>query len=705
LKDTHVKFDNIFLWHIPCSSFFSLRWTQDFAFQDIQIYYSLNIGVSMLGTISLKRRAGTRKDYDQVVSACCQECTVGCGLLAYVKDERIVDIQGNENHPANRGRLCAKGIAFVQGLAAVERITLPGTRNRLGGAFEALDNWEKGIDLLAERLRRVKDQHGPESVVIGCDPEAGGDFYLGARRFAHLFGTPHVYHPLQEAADPALPFALRHPTAASSQWSKSRCIVLIEADVASTHPVAFQRVLEAQRQGAKIVAVDSRFTTTLSKADVALLIAPNRGNDLGLALMKILLEEQLIDEAAAKGNFKDFPEWSATYAALPAQSIEASVGLDMEKIRPAARALGHLKPAVVITAKRLAFSPHYGIWLTMAQAMGWHETTGGGWYPLESGSPLLDPTADLEAAQPGQSPREDMAFPYHPDHLWRNALDPAAIKALIGSGNCLGDFLAPLNKHIHDLDLSVYFGSFPNRTRQAAHMVFPATAWAERDNLGFSDEGAVLWSPRIVKPSDACRTGLGFWMRLAQRFGWEEYFPWKKANGLADQKAFYQWLFANSSRTGGLEMARIEQQAPLVYWSREPSAPVAPETSLLAAPSALKAPPAGDDAAAYPLTFQATRAMTRSGDASRWWPWARELADEMGIRIHPVIARALDIENGAAILVASEDEVIEGPATISRMVPPRLVWSLQRMRADQVLVYRKGQAPDEARGRLKAIEI
>jgi hypothetical protein len=53
--------------------------------------------------------------------------------------------------------------------------------------------------------------------------------------------------------------------------------------------------------------------------------------------------------------------------------------------------------------------------------------------------------------------------------------------------------------------------------------------------------------------------------------------------------------------------------------------------------------------------------------------------------------------------VASEDETIEGPASISRMVTPRLVWSLQRMRAAHVLVYRKGQAPEEARELLKAI--
>jgi anaerobic selenocysteine-containing dehydrogenase len=659
----------------------------------------------MIETISLRRQPGTRKEHDQVIAGCCQECTVGCGLLAYVKDERIVDIQGNENHPISRGRLCAKGVAFVQGLTSPDRITLPGTRNRLGGPFEALDNWEKGIDLLAERLRRVKDQHGAESVVIGCDPEAGGDFYLGARRFARLFGTPHVYHPLQEIVDTTLPADARHPTAESRQWSRSRCIVLIEADMASTHPVAFRRVLEAQRNGATIIAADSRFTPTLAKADMAVLIAPNSGNDLGLALMKILLEEQLIDAAAAEAKFASYLAWKDSYAALPLPSLETAIGLDAEKIRLIARALGRRQPAVLVTAKRLAFARHYGIWLTMARTMGCHESAGGGWYPLESGSPLLDPTAGLESEAAALPSPSDVAFPFHSNQLWQDAFDPTAVKALIGSGNCLGDFLAPLQKHVRDFDLSIYFGSFPNRTRQAAHMVFPATTWAERDSVSFTDEGAVQWSPRMIKPNDACRTGLGFWMRLAERFGWEAHFPWKKANGLADQKAFYGWLFENSPQTGGLTMARIEESEALVYWRREAGVPSPSETTLLAAPDGIPGRPTPEDPSAYPLGFQATRAMTRSGDASRWWPWTKELSDEMGIRIHPVIAKALGIENGMTILVASEDEIIEGPATISRMVPPRLVWSLQRIRAEQVLVYRKGQAPEEARDRLKAIEI
>jgi len=97
---------------------------------------------------------------------------------------------GIEHHLISRGRLCSRGIAFAQGLRHPKRITIPASRNTLTQAFEASVSWEKALDLFTERLRRVRDREGAESLVIGCDPEAGLDFYVGARRFARLWGTP-----------------------------------------------------------------------------------------------------------------------------------------------------------------------------------------------------------------------------------------------------------------------------------------------------------------------------------------------------------------------------------------------------------------------------------------------------------------------------------------------------------------------------------
>lgn len=655
----------------------------------------------MLESIDLRRMPGTHKEHDQKMASSCQECTVGCGFIAYVKDDRIIDIQGDEDHPVSQGRLCARGVAFLQGLTSPERITLPGTRNRLSGPFEGFDNWEKGIDLLAERLRRAKEKYGPESLVIGCDPEAGLDFFLAARRFARMWGTPHVYHPFQEGQGAGLPAQLRHPTISLDQWSKSACFILIEADLATTHPVAFGRLLSARKRGAQIIALDSRFTTTLAKADRSLLIRPNRGNDLGLYLMKMLLEENLLDKAALGESIPELETWERSFAALSADGTGPAIGQQVEVIRSVARCMASNQPVVLITGKRLAFAKHYGIWPTLARAMGLQAQTGGGWYPLESGAPRLDPISDLESSAPAMAKGPVGLFPYQIKGDRQDAIEGLGVKALITSGNCLSDFFSGFNKYLDDMELIMHFGSFPNITRQKAHMVFPAACWAEKDGLSFTNDGLAQWHRRIVKPHDACRSGLGFWMRLADRFGWQEAFPWKKANGLADQRAFYRWLLERSPKTKDLDLDQLDHGGLKVSWQSGASEAGGVQPALLTAPSGIDHAAADSD---FPLLFQATRSIAGAGDANAWWPWMRELEPEAAVQVNPTVAKALSIENGEPLTVVSANDSMEGPAWISRIVPPWMVWSRFRMKAERVLIFRKGQSPEEARQLLKAME-
>lgn len=658
----------------------------------------------MLVNEPLRRFQGTSKEHERVVRTVCQECTVGCGLLAYVKDECIVDIQGDETHPVNRGRLCAKGVAFIQGLTHPDRITLPAGRNRLHGPFEAVDNWEKGLDLLAQRLKQVKDQYGPEALIIGCDPEAGFDFLMGARRFAGLWGTPHVYSPQDEPSHKVLSAKETRPSVSSNDWLKSRTLLLVEADLASTHPVAFGRILEAQRRGIKIIAADTRFTATLSKADVAIIIQPHSGNRFGLVLMKILLEEKLVNEKVLKECFADSQNRHSTFTSMPLERITSATGLKLDEIQHLALLLGRHQPAVLITGKRLAFKPHYGVWLTIARAMGWEGTTGGGWYPIESGVPTLDPNSDLKETQLNNGKDSMSVFPYQVKADGEFILNDIKTKALIGSGDCLSDFFTPFRSLSGDMDLIVYFGSFPNLTLKTAHMVFPATAWAESDGLSFNNDGVVQWCPKVVKAGDACRSGLGFWMQLAQRFGWEDYFPWQKADGSADHKTFYQWLLKRSKDTTHLQFDHILQKGQQVfrYETRAPSPK--DKIKLLPVSDTIAYGPEADGQDAYPLFFQATRVASRAGNCGQWWTWTHDLELKDTIQVHPSVAAALNIENGESVRVVSVDETMEGRALINRMVPPWLVWSSRRMRTGKVLLHRKGQSPEEACEKLKVIK-
>ncbi|MBT3256090.1 MAG: molybdopterin-dependent oxidoreductase [Deltaproteobacteria bacterium] len=657
----------------------------------------------MLTHEPLRRFSGTRKNHDRVIETVCQECTVGCGLLAYVKDERIVDVQGDEAHPVSRGRLCAKGMAFVQGVTHPDRITLPATRNGLQGPFEAVDNWEKGLDLLAERLRRIKDRHGPESLVVGCDPEAGLDFFLGALRFAKLWGTPHVYHPLSESKDRIPPGELIDPWAPCTSWLDSQCIFLMEADLATTHPVAFGWVLDAQHRGAKVCAVDTRFTTTLSKADMSIVIRPESGNLLGLVLMKMLIEEGFYSRESIKNRFVEPDAWLTSFNGMSLDGAEQNIGLSAENITPIVRFLAGNKSLTLVTGKRLAFFPYHGIWSTMARAMGWADNTGG-WYPLESGWPRLNTTGDISGSN-DKFPvvKKTGLAPYQFTTDWVAAAGEMEPKAMICTGNCLNDFFSPFQPRVKDMDLVIYFGSYPNLTRKLAHMVFPAAVWAERDGLCFSNDRTIQWGSRIVWPSDACRSGLGFWIRLAQRFGWEEYFPWKKENGLADHTIFYNWIFDQIPETVGCRVEQLQDTSQLVCWPVQDKAQPPPKITPIQAPPDIEPTIRPDEEDRFPLRFQATRIISRTNDVVHWWPWTRELMAENAVQIHPETARVLGIENGDDILVSGAVQTMEGNAWISRMVPRWMVWSPRKLGERRVVVHKKEQTSQEAFDILKAL--
>jgi anaerobic selenocysteine-containing dehydrogenase len=97
----------------------------------------------------------------------CSICGMGCGINAYVKDDRVVKVEGIPEFPANRGTLCVKGNANRQYIYNADRIHTPLKRvgKRGQGAFEAI-TWEQAYEEIAERLLQIKAETGPESVVI-----------------------------------------------------------------------------------------------------------------------------------------------------------------------------------------------------------------------------------------------------------------------------------------------------------------------------------------------------------------------------------------------------------------------------------------------------------------------------------------------------------------------------------------------------------
>ena len=73
---------------------------------------------------------------DRWVRTTCGYCSVGCGMLLGVRDNRAVSVMGDPDHPVNEGRLCPKGLSEHHTLAAEGRLTAPRVRRRPGGSQE-----------------------------------------------------------------------------------------------------------------------------------------------------------------------------------------------------------------------------------------------------------------------------------------------------------------------------------------------------------------------------------------------------------------------------------------------------------------------------------------------------------------------------------------------------------------------------------------
>jgi formate dehydrogenase major subunit len=93
---------------------------------------------------------------DRVVDSVCPYCAVGCAQLVYVKDEKIIDIEGDPRSPLSQGCLCPKGAATFQLVTGSHRVSDVLYRRPYGKKWEKLP-LDQALDMVAERVKNVRD--------------------------------------------------------------------------------------------------------------------------------------------------------------------------------------------------------------------------------------------------------------------------------------------------------------------------------------------------------------------------------------------------------------------------------------------------------------------------------------------------------------------------------------------------------------------
>ena len=95
---------------------------------------------------------------DKVVSSVCPYCGVGCGQLVYVKNEKIIDIEGDPRSPISNGCLCPKGAATFQLVTGSHRVHHVLYRRPNGKNWERIP-LEQAMDMVAERVKKTREEH------------------------------------------------------------------------------------------------------------------------------------------------------------------------------------------------------------------------------------------------------------------------------------------------------------------------------------------------------------------------------------------------------------------------------------------------------------------------------------------------------------------------------------------------------------------
>ena len=219
---------------------------------------------------------------DRVVRSVCPYCAVGCGQQIYVRDEEVVQIEGDPDSPVSRGRLCPKGAATLQ------LTTGPARRHQVLYRRPHAEDWETldldtAMDMLVDRVVETRARTWQEEVdghrtarTMGIASLGGATLdneenYLIKKLLTGLGvvqveNQARVCHSSTVAAL-GTSFGRGGATTFMQDLQHSDCIVIQGSNFAEAHPVGFQWVMEAKARGARVVHVDPRFTRTSALAD------------------------------------------------------------------------------------------------------------------------------------------------------------------------------------------------------------------------------------------------------------------------------------------------------------------------------------------------------------------------------------------------------------------------------------------------------
>lgn len=507
-----------------------------------------------------------------ITTTCAAHCGGGCPLKVHVKDGVITRIEADDDDKKTQVRACLRGRSWRQRIYHPDRLKQPMRRvgPRESGQFKPI-SWDEALDTIASEIKRIKDTHGPASIIHWVSGGDQGMLHDTWRRMSRLFcmmdgggyTRPWGLHSYEAGIFAELTcFGMGWTAHTRDDFLNSKLIIMWGWDPSTTiqDTNTAWYLTQAKEAGVKIISVDPRFTvSTATYANHWIPIRPGSDTAMLVAMANVMVTENLHDQAfldkytVGFDAFKDYilgnedgvaktPEWASEITGIPADTI-----------RKLAREYATAKPAALITGigpGRTAYGEQYHrVAITLAAMTGNIGKPGGScggksWGPhalgrMGSGPKIPSNPVDQTVPNPeGKLPnRNHYIYGYGIINVFR--ITDAIIKGKAGGYSADYKMLwitnaNPLNQWpntnktveaFNKLDLVVTEEQFMTPTAQYADIVLPSTTFFERADITMGAAVPVFYAYRdkIIEPIGEARTPMDVATELAGRLGLEGF--------------------------------------------------------------------------------------------------------------------------------------------------------------------------------------
>ena len=532
-------------------------------------------------------------------AACPHDCPDACGVLITIQDGCAARIQGDPAHPVTRGFLCAKVAKYLDRVYSPDRVLYPmrriapkgpdsvrmGTaaqarpersrRGRPGGAelrsaFEPI-SWDEALDEIASRFNQITAEFGSEAILpysyggtLGVLNGASMD-----RRFFHRLGASQLDRTICSMAGEAglkSVFGVKLGTE-PEQFVHSRYIIAWASNIHGNNVHLWPFIVEARRQGAKLVVIDPYRTRTAACADWYLPINPGTDAALALSMLHVIISENLHDADYVERHTVGFEQLCQKVQEYPPERVAQWTGISASDIRKLAREYATVRPAVIRVNDGIQRSEGGGMAMravTMLPCItgSWKEVGGGLQYATSGAFALaLDKAAlarsDLMIKALGRPAR--VINMVELGKVLNQPHDPP-VKALFVYNSNPAAVCPDHNAVVRGLrraDLfTVVHEQFFTDTTDYADILLPATTFFEHKDLqGAYGHYFLQMSNQAIEPLGECRSNVEMFRSLAARLGFDDECFGDSVDDMIDTalQSGHRWL-------QGIDRERLEAE-------------------------------------------------------------------------------------------------------------------------------------------------